>query len=111
MDAEENKTCSLAVLAWDGVAFSRNISVLFLVKDMNDNSPIFVQKTYSGSIDEGSGRGSEILDDQNKPLVIRALDQDSGENARISYSVLESSAKRYFDIDANTGKLVTRQVR
>ena len=78
--------------------------------DQNDNPPIFLNKTYTGSIDEGSGRGSEIFDHQNKPLVVKAIDSDSGENSKITYTIVERSAKRYFEIDASSGKLSTRQV-
>eukprot|EP00794_Sanderia_malayensis_P006790 gene6790-7556_t len=110
MDAETIKRCKFTIEAWDGVSFSRTIDVVVLIKDVNDNPPVFFNKTYSGSIDEGSGRGSEILDSKNKPLFIKAVDKDSGDNARVGYSVVESSAKRYFDIHPSTGKLVTRQV-
>lgn len=83
------------------------------IKDENDNAPKFLNASYVGSIDEGSGRGSEVLameKGQQQPLQVMANDEDSGENARIIYSIIEASAKRNFEIDANTGKLITRQV-
>ena len=103
-------SCSFAVHAWNGVDFSSTANVLVTVSDQNDNPPIFLNKTYSGSIDEGSGRGSEIFDHQNKPLFVKAIDSDSGENSKITYTIVERSAKRYFEIDASSGKLSTRQV-
>ena len=97
-------------MAWDDVAFSTTANIIVTVKDLNDNAPRFLNRSYYGSIDEGSGPGSEIHDYHNMPLVIKAVDGDSGDNAKITYSILETTAKRYFDVDLNTGKLVSRQV-
>lgn len=47
---------------------------------------------------------------KQKPLTVKAVDADSGENARITYSIVEASAKRDFEIDEETGRIITRQV-
>ena len=99
--------------ATDGVDFSDYTSVIVNIKDENDNAPKFQAASYYGIIDEGSKRGSEILSTDSpdqQPLVVKASDADAGENSRISYSILEASAKRNFEVDTHTGKLVTRQV-
>ena len=112
-DAEAFRICTFSVLATDGIDFKNNTRVIVNIKDENDNAPKFPNTTYHGSIDEGSERGSEVLCmecQKQQPLVIKATDADSGENSRITYSIVETSAKRDFEIDAYSGKLTTRQV-
>ena len=112
-DAEKFKVCMFSVHASDEIDFKDQADVIVNIKDENDNVPKFLNASYEGSIDEGSGRGSEILSiesGQQQPLTIKANDADSGENARITYSIVEASAKRDFEIDADSGKLITRQV-
>ena len=109
-DAEVLRACCFAVHGWDDGGFSNTSNVIVHVKDLNDNRPKFVNSSYTGSVDEGSGRGSEVLDLFNKPLVVEASDADSGENSRIVFSIVEASASHSFEIDSKTGKLSTKRV-
>ena len=112
-DAEKFTVCTFSVHATDNIAFKDYTNVVVNIKDENDNAPKFLNASYSGSIDEGSKRGSEILSmdgAHQQPLVIKAKDADSGENSRITYSIVETSARRDFEIDSHTGKVITRQV-
>jgi hypothetical protein len=63
---------------------------------VNDNTPIFEQMIYQKSLPENQEIDSMILQ-------IHANDRDEGENARISYSIDDSSST--FRINEHTGEI------
>ncbi|XP_062566539.1 neural-cadherin-like isoform X2 [Saccostrea cucullata] len=89
---------------------SSECSFIVNVVDINDNSPVFLSgenvdgcsnKRDEGVVSRDSSRGSEAMN-------IRAFDVDSGENAQIDYSILDSPG-HYFDITSNTGMIFVNQ--
>ncbi|XP_077624985.1 protocadherin gamma-A5-like [Crocuta crocuta] len=73
------------------------------VADINDNPPIFPQTSYSTYILENNPRGISILS-------VTAHDPDSGNNAKVTYSLAEDmfqgmSLSTYVFINSNTGIL------
>jgi hypothetical protein len=72
--------------------FVKNICFL----SVNDNPPLFDRSVYQQSIPENEKIDTIILQ-------IHATDRDEGENARISYSIDDSSST--FRINENTGEI------
>ncbi|KAI4552983.1 hypothetical protein MJT46_016277 [Ovis ammon polii x Ovis aries] len=64
------------------------------VEDANDNSPIFIQDSYSVNILESSSIGTEIIQ-------VEASDKDLGSNGEVTYSVLTDTQQ--FAINSSTG--------
>ncbi|XP_070553228.1 protocadherin Fat 1-like isoform X2 [Ptychodera flava] len=109
LDYEDMMFYNLTVQATNMVGLMTQVSVIVHVSDRNDNPPVFVQSQYVGNISEGAPPGSVVLDDNNRPLVISATDDDTEMNAFLIYDIVESSAQQYFTIDANTGAIRTMQ--
>uniref|UniRef100_A0A8D2KYN3 Cadherin domain-containing protein n=1 Tax=Varanus komodoensis TaxID=61221 RepID=A0A8D2KYN3_VARKO len=63
--------------------------------------------SYSGSISEAAPVNSIVRSLGNNPLVIRATDADSNQNALLVYQIVESTAKNYFTVDSSTGAIRT----
>ncbi|GFN75003.1 fat cadherin [Plakobranchus ocellatus] len=74
--------------------------VKIVVLDENDNVPKFEKPTYDLEISESAAVGTTLLS-------VRATDLDTGNNARIRYSIL--SDDRDFHIDPDTGTLTVRR--
>ncbi|KAM9834847.1 protocadherin-10-like isoform 2-T2 [Syngnathus typhle] len=96
---------SVTVVARDkgspSLATSKSIKVL--VADENDNAPTFKQAIYGVYVTENNVPGAYIH-------AVTALDPDIGQNALISYSILECeiqgmSVKTYVSINEETGYL------
>ncbi|XP_074503942.1 protocadherin-10b isoform X2 [Sebastes fasciatus] len=96
---------SVTVVARDkgtpSLAASKSIRVQ--VSDENDNAPTFTQSIYDVYVTENNVPGAYIH-------AVTALDPDIGQNALISYSILECdiqgmSVKTYVSINEETGYL------
>ncbi|XP_027864297.1 protocadherin gamma-C5-like isoform X26 [Xiphophorus couchianus] len=73
------------------------------ITDVNDNPPVFTQFTYSVYLKENGLPGSILYS-------VSASDLDSGENAKISYSILDSkvqdvSVSSYVYINSDNGSI------
>ncbi|CAN9514982.1 unnamed protein product [Ophioblennius macclurei] len=73
------------------------------ITDVNDNAPLFSQRTYNVYLKENGVPGSILYS-------VSASDLDSGENAKISYSVLDSkvqdvSVSSYVYINSDNGSI------
>ncbi|XP_062380250.1 protocadherin gamma-A6-like [Sardina pilchardus] len=73
------------------------------LSDVNDNAPVFEQKTYSVYLMENNSPGLSIF-------TVRARDLDANQNARISYYLDEkqsdgTSTSSYLSINSETGVL------
>uniref|UniRef100_A0A2K6FJ76 Protocadherin gamma subfamily B, 2 n=2 Tax=Propithecus coquereli TaxID=379532 RepID=A0A2K6FJ76_PROCO len=105
LDREEVSEYNITITATDQGTppLSTEAHISLHVGDINDNPPIFPQASYSAYIPENNARGTSILS-------ITAQDPDSGENARISYSLAEDTFQgvplsSYISINSNTGVL------
>ncbi|XP_061408146.1 LOW QUALITY PROTEIN: protocadherin Fat 1-like [Lethenteron reissneri] len=96
LDRERQDTFLLNVTATDG-AFSSSAVVEVRVQDVNDNRPRCQQAVYTVSVPEDVAAGRALL-------LVHASDADSGENARLRYSLHGAGAER-FRIDPDTGEL------
>lgn len=105
LDREQADSYSVTVVARDkgtpSLATSKSIRVQ--VSDENDNAPTFTQTIYDVYVAENNVPGAYIHS-------VTALDPDIGQNALISYSILECdiqgmSVKTYVSINEETGYL------
>lgn len=95
--------------------FDKNIFVLFQagskaicrisvhVLDKNDNSPVLINTSYKGLISEAAPIGSLVLLNDTLPMLIKAVDADSGSNGLLQYEIVEFSQSRMFHVVSNTG--------
>ena len=98
LDYEGTQFYALTVTASDSI-FSTPSAFNITVIDENDNVPQFDTVGVLEITEEepaGTGVGQ-----------VTASDDDSGENARISYSFVQSSTENYFTINSNTGEIAT----
>ncbi|XP_072113932.1 desmoglein-4-like [Mobula birostris] len=83
VDREVTPNFNITGHAYDqfGVQRETPIDLFIKVLDVNDNPPEFTQTVFEGSVEELSLTGTAAL-------TIRATDKDIGENALISYSII-----------------------
>ncbi|XP_072211900.1 cadherin EGF LAG seven-pass G-type receptor 2 isoform X1 [Excalfactoria chinensis] len=102
LDYEANKEFTLRIRAQDGGRPPlSNISGLVTVQvlDVNDNAPIFVSTPFQATVLENVPLGYSVIH-------VQAIDADSGENARLAYTLLEAGAGFPFAINNSTGWIV-----
>lgn len=99
LDREETQAYELSLEATDaGTPPLQAVSSFrILVTDVNDNAPRFTQDRYETDLLEVSEPWSSVL-------VVRAEDADDGDNARIKYSIVNTTS---FSIDEDTGVITT----
>ncbi|XP_074651233.1 protocadherin Fat 1-like [Tubulanus polymorphus] len=107
IDYERTKYCNISVTATNMVGATARVNVGIHVIDVNDNKPEFLRRNYTGTVIEGR-ESAGILDETGAPLVVRARDNDTNQNALLSYFIVDARSRVYFTIDANTGALRLR---
>ena len=60
------------------------LQIFINVQDYNDHSPYFLQSSYSVKVNESTAVNSFILQ-------LQARDNDIGENARLTYSIVSGN--------------------
>ena len=98
LDYEGTQFYALTVTASDSL-FSTPSAFNITVTDENDNIPQF-DTVGILEITEEQSVGTRVGQ-------VTASDDDSGGNAMISYSFVQSSTENYFTINSNTGEIVT----
>ena len=79
-------------------------AIIINIIDVNDNLPEFEKLAYNGTLPEDAPLNSFLKTlPGDDPIVIEALDKDSGRNAVLVYSIVEEYAKNFFGIDPYTG--------
>ncbi|XP_040007501.1 protocadherin beta-15-like [Xiphias gladius] len=78
-------------------------TILVQVSDVNDNAPHFKQPSYTVYLTENNAPGASICS-------VTALDPDSGQNAYLSYSILEGDIQgmpvsTYVSINSDNGNI------
>lgn len=111
LDFESTQRHSLVITATDmGVpALSANLSVLIEVQDVNDNAPTFERAEYKVEVLESLPIDSQVSKSfnktPNKPLTlpfsfqiiqVTAIDLDTGNNARLTYRLIDNNGTAYF---------------
>lgn len=106
LDYESQTMHVLTVRATDSVTGSfSEASIEIEVEDVNDNAPVFSDQTYSVVIDEGLPIGTSVI-------KLSASDRDSGRNKDVTFQIVttEGNETDFFDIDPESGLIVTKQV-
>lgn len=96
VDREERSKYTLTVIAYDGEKISTR-TVTILVRDLNDNAPVFMSLTTEATVLENWPVGHNIF-------LAQATDSDADANREISYSLSSSDEiNGVFAINATTG--------
>lgn len=106
IDYEELNEYMLVVQAVDQALneserLSASVTARIIVMDVNDNPPVFVSPSADDSV--------LIINEQTTVghLVahVVAIDKDSGDNSRVSYSIVSGNDDDCFKINTNTGHI------
>uniref|UniRef100_A0A8C8CDV9 Cadherin domain-containing protein n=1 Tax=Oncorhynchus tshawytscha TaxID=74940 RepID=A0A8C8CDV9_ONCTS len=105
LDREKNPDYTVEIKASDSGTPSLNCRKTINVRilDVNDNPPVFSQLSYTVYVRENNAAGSIMCS-------VSASDPDIGENAKISYSILDSkvqdvSVSSYIYINSDNGSI------
>eukprot|EP00794_Sanderia_malayensis_P006804 gene6804-7572_t len=100
LDYERKTSYNFQVIATDKGSPPREAlsNITVFVRDSNDNSPVISQHKASISLLENTTIGTEIMQ-------FVAIDQDAGENGRISFSIYSGNKNGSFSIDPEAGVL------
>ena len=85
---------------------SANAYVIIHILDENDNAPVFIEKTYASINIPARDR----TDDRQVIYRAVAKDDDIGENAELSYYILEGNEDGKFEIEPTTGIIATTKL-
>ncbi|XP_038610870.1 protocadherin Fat 1 [Tachyglossus aculeatus] len=107
LDFEVRASYALEVRATNMAGQEAQAMVRVRLRDENDHAPVFPRAGYTGLVSEAAGPGSLVLTEDGTPLVVRAVDADSGANAMLSYHIVEAPARGFFTIDTRTGAVRT----
>ncbi|XP_056910340.1 protocadherin Fat 3 isoform X4 [Takifugu flavidus] len=107
LDFEQTPSYFLVVRALSMTRMEASTTVTVQVGDVNDNSPVFQQLRYVGTISEAAPVNSVVLGDDGNPLVIQATDLDRNHNALLVFHILDETARMFFSIDSGTGSIRT----
>ncbi|XP_056644010.1 fat-like cadherin-related tumor suppressor homolog isoform X1 [Diorhabda sublineata] len=105
LDYEQQALFELIIRATDSVSgVHAEVPVSIILLDVNDCPPEFTEENYNISISEAAQFGTPIL-------TVAALDNDTGINKQIIYSILKEDNKNheYFFIDENDGTIYLKQ--
>lgn len=103
LDRETSDHYTLNVTVYDLGIPQKSSSRLLDIKvtDANDNSPQFLQDSYSVEISENAAVGTEVIQ-------VEAKDRDLGDNGLVRYSILADTNQ--FSIDEETGVVRVKKV-
>ncbi len=106
-DFEMTSSYMLVIQAVNMAGIASSVTVCIQVVDENDNTPVFQELTYTGTISEASSINSVVISEDGKPLVIEATDADKNHNALLVFQIVEDTAKLFFTVDSGTGSVRT----
>lgn len=105
LDSEKNINYNVEICATDfgSPPLVSQKTVVIMVQDVNDNPPVFSQLSYTIYVKENVPAGRIIC-------TVSASDADMGENAKISYSIIDSkvqdvSISSYVYINPDNGSI------
>lgn len=112
VDYEKNNFFNLTIRATNMASKETTCNLIIQVLDKNDNNPLFEHSLYRGEISESAPIGSLVTLSENGtvlnetiPLVIKARDNDSGQNALLHFDIIEYLPRKYFHIDSSSGAI------
>ncbi|XP_076362796.1 protein dachsous-like isoform X2 [Tachypleus tridentatus] len=102
LNYEEQNEYTLTVVARDNGFASKEaqLQLKIHVLDFNNNQPTFPTSALTFRISEGTPVGEEVG-------MVQAVDQDGGENGRVTYSIISGNLYGIFDISRTMGSLFT----
>lgn len=88
LDFEKTTEYSFIVVGTDGgeTPLSGSSTINIIIKDVNDNAPIFTQEIYRTKVFENETVGAKLIQ-------VIAHDKDSEDNGKVSYELVESRKK------------------
>ncbi|XP_075907847.1 cadherin EGF LAG seven-pass G-type receptor 1 isoform X3 [Nelusetta ayraudi] len=98
LDYKQERQYVLTITASDGTRYD-TAQVFINVTDANTHRPVFQSSNYQVMLGEEKPVGSTVV-------VISATDEDTGENARITYEMEDNVPQ--FKIDPDTGAITTQ---
>ncbi|XP_046766540.1 cHz-cadherin isoform X3 [Gallus gallus] len=96
LDREKVDKYLLVVEARDGGGLTGTGTATILVTDVNDHAPVFLQRIYTAFVSENASINTEVA-------VVSAMDRDEGENAMVTFSILDGDNDRKFSIETDKG--------
>ncbi|XP_062986150.1 protocadherin gamma-B1-like isoform X12 [Elgaria multicarinata webbii] len=109
LDREKMSECNITVTASDRGTppLSTHKTISLQISDINDNAPTFERSSYSIYVPENNPSGASIFS-------MKASDPDVDQNARITYSILNSNIEElpissYISINSETGTLYAQR--
>ena len=104
LDRETRSSYRLTVLGQnaDNRCHKGRAVVLVDVEDVNDNSPVFPQGSYSATVSEEKPANTFVA-------MVTATDEDTGTNAKLTYSIKSGNDDKKFTI-SDKGEVTTTQV-
>ncbi|XP_063314156.1 protocadherin Fat 1 isoform X2 [Pelobates fuscus] len=103
LDFESHPAYKLRIRATDSLTGAHaEVFVDIILEDVNDNPPVFREKTYAATLSEASIIGTSVVQ-------VYALDADSEQNNAISYHLVgnNGNTSQYFHIDSSSGLITT----
>ncbi|XP_078534042.1 protocadherin-23 [Lissotriton helveticus] len=102
LDFEATKKFNLVILA-ENLWQTAYCTVIVFIQDVNDNLPRFEQQHQNTSVSEGQTYNTYVLQ-------VFAIDEDSGRNGEIEYSIISGNENKEFIINSSTGILETNAI-
>ncbi|XP_061463305.1 protocadherin gamma-B5-like [Rhineura floridana] len=109
LDRERTPTYNITITATDKGTppLSTHKAISLQISDINDNAPTFEKSSYSIYLSENNPSGASIF-------TIKASDPDVDQNARITYSILNSNIEElpissYISINSETGTIYAQR--
>ncbi|NXG28398.1 CADN protein, partial [Dromaius novaehollandiae] len=94
LDREKEDKHLVVVEARDGGGLTGTGTATILVSDVNDHAPVFLQRMYTAFVSENASINTEVA-------VVSAVDKDEGENAMVTFSILDGDNDRKFTIETD----------
>ncbi|XP_037833456.1 protocadherin gamma-A11-like [Kryptolebias marmoratus] len=102
LDREKQEQIILVLTAVDGgePQMSGTMQIVITVLDVNDNAPVFTQRTYKATVIENAPAGSVVA-------TVTASDADKGSEGKINYSITNTldNVKKVFKINKENGEI------
>ncbi|XP_010990723.3 cadherin-related family member 2 [Camelus dromedarius] len=103
VDYEKQAVMLVQVVATDSVSGNSSVAwVTIHLRDVNDHRPTFPHSLYNLSVLEHSASGTVVTNS------IHAVDPDTGEGGRITYSLLPGNGADIFAVDPDSGTVTVR---
>ncbi|XP_053980854.1 trichohyalin-like [Hylaeus volcanicus] len=99
IDYELHKTLSFKIVAQEvgpATNLSATVPVIIVLRDVNDNPPVFDEKTYEVTLSENVTAGARVVQ-------VHATDIDTGAYGNIRYTGITGEGSKAFTIDPDTG--------